>query len=77
VDLAGEGFVPVSLAEANLVTVLPRDPTLWCTVGPDNGRQEPRLADPVMVYGDLLRSRDLDNAEAAAHLKLRILGEQA
>ena len=29
IDLADDGFVPVPLQEANLVTCVPRDPTLW------------------------------------------------
>lgn len=74
VDLDGEGFVPVALSEASLVTIVPRDATIWATVGEEDSSGRLPVSDQVMVYADLVASAALDNAEAAEHLKRRIVG---
>lgn len=64
-DLEDDGFVPASVEEATLVTVVPRDPTLWAVAAWSQGH-EPRLADPAIVYRDLLMDDAPDSPEAAA-----------
>lgn len=70
-DLADDGFVSVPLDEANVVTCIPRDPTLWrlaypAQVSADSSVQP--IADAAIVYWDLLRSGEQGSDEAAAHL---------
>lgn len=80
IDLADEGFVPAPLDEANLVTCVPRDPTLWRLVSAiENysgfGADLP-IADAAIVYWDLLMSGDQDSEEAAQHVSRLLTGDQ-
>ncbi|MCT2295745.1 type IV toxin-antitoxin system AbiEi family antitoxin [Brachybacterium muris] len=71
IDLADEGLVPVPLEEANLVTCVPRDPTIWPLARAIEDRSTiPGVpcADPVVVYWDLLMSGEQDSEEAAHQL---------
>src|SRR5699024_11716408 len=71
VDLADEGLVPAPLEEATLITCIPRDPTLHRLVDLRPGTAEPEdlpIADPAIVYWDLVHTTDTDSGEAAARL---------
>lgn len=75
IDLVGDGFVPAPVAEATLITCIPRDPTLWrlTTAGQDGVE----LADDALTYWDVLSSGDIDSVEAAEHLEQLIVGSEA
>lgn len=71
IDLAGDGFVPTPLEEANVVTCVPDDPTVWTLASAldvEDDEATLPLADPALVYWDLLMSGTQDSAEAADHL---------
>ncbi|MDN5896628.1 MAG: type IV toxin-antitoxin system AbiEi family antitoxin [Nocardioides sp.] len=77
VDLADDGFVPAPLEEANLVTCIPRDPTLWRlshSVSTTAGTTDLAVADAAIVYWDLLMSGDQDSEEAALQISQLLLG---
>ncbi|MGP5684261.1 type IV toxin-antitoxin system AbiEi family antitoxin [Brachybacterium alimentarium] len=79
IDLSGDGFVPVALEEANVVTSIPRDPTLWrlaSSVKTGDREGTALLADPAIVYWDLLMSGTQDCEEAAAHLADLLIGKR-
>lgn len=71
IDLIDDGFVPAPLDEATLVTCVPRDPTLWRLTGVGSLPRSDgiELADPAVVYWDVLNSGDVDNVESASHLE--------
>lgn len=75
VDLAGDGFVPTPLAEASLITCVPRDPTLWrlADLGFKPSVQDLPLADTAIVYRDVLLSGGTDSGEAAEQLAALIV----
>ena len=77
IDLADDGFVPVPLQEANLVTCVPRDPTLWRLASSVETERKPDdlpIADAAIVYWDLLMSGDQDSDEAAQHISQLLTG---
>ena len=76
IDLAGDGFVPAPLVEATLVTCVPQDPTIWKLVDVAHGMtsSDVPLADPVIVYWDVLHGEDVDSLEAAQKLARNITG---
>lgn len=79
IDLEGDGFVPAPLEEANLVTCVPRDPTLWRLVPPvesSAGTDDLPIADAAVVYWDLLMSRDQDSNEAAVQVSRLLIEDQ-
>lgn len=73
IDLGGDGFVPASLEEATLVTCVLADPSLWMLAALHPADVGLPLADPALVYWDLINDDALDNAEAADHLAARII----
>lgn len=80
VDLADEGLVPAPLEEATLITCIPRDPTLHRLVDLRPGTAEPEdlpIADPAIVYWDLVHTTDTDSGEAAARLATVMTGGKA
>lgn len=76
IDLSGDGFIPAPLSEATLITCVPRDPTLWRLADSRSSEnsESVALADPVIVYRDVLSSNSIDGMEAAQRLKLLITG---
>ncbi|TGD38306.1 type IV toxin-antitoxin system AbiEi family antitoxin [Brevibacterium aurantiacum] len=79
IDLADEGFVPVPLDEANLVTCVPRDPTLWRLAPSQENYSESDdlpIADAAIVYWDLLMGGDQDSEEAAQQVSRLLTGDQ-
>lgn len=80
VDLAGEGLVSAPLEEATLITCIPRDPTLHRLVDLRPGTAETEdlpIADPAIVYWDLVHATDMDSSEAAARLATVMTGGEA
>lgn len=71
VDLAGDGYVPSPVAEATLITCVPRDPTVWklSGLGPGSTPAEANLADTAIVYWDVFYSGDIDSEDAASRLE--------
>lgn len=63
-DLEDDGFVPASSDEATLVTVVPRDHTLWAIAAWQHGNV-PRHADSAIIYRDLLHASGSDAPDAA------------
>lgn len=77
VDLADDGFASVPLEEANVVTCIPRDPTLWrlgALMEEDPESDDLPLADAAIVYWDVFMSGDQDSDEAAQQLAYRLTG---
>lgn len=92
VDLLGEGFVPAPVAEASLITCIPRDPTVArpaqrgaeteTAVRPGESpgageRSRFVVADAAIVYRDMLTGADADSAEAAEHLAAALLRSES
>lgn len=63
-DLEADGFVPSPLNEATLITVVPRDHTLWPIAAWQRG-DRPRHADHATIYRDLLETGGPDAPDAA------------
>lgn len=63
-NLEDDGFVPAPLEEATLITVVPRDRTLWPAATWQYGKV-PRHADYAIIYRDLLETGGPDSPDAA------------
>ncbi len=74
VDLTDEGFVPAPLDEATLVACVPRDRTLWKTSTTEAGIG---LADPALVWWELMGEAREDSNEAAEQLLRSIIEARA
>lgn len=66
-DLEDDGFVPVPVGEATLITVVPRDHSLWSVATWQHG-ESPRHADHATIYRDLLETGGPDAPDAARAL---------
>ncbi|MDV8002793.1 hypothetical protein [Rhodococcus sp. IEGM 1408] len=78
IDLADDGFVPAPLAEATLITCIPRDPSVWrlTELIPATSRRDGICpADPAIALWDLTNSAGIDNEEASLRLAEYITGE--
>ncbi|HET6673279.1 MAG TPA: ArsR family transcriptional regulator [Agromyces sp.] len=74
-DLAKVGFARSTDERATLEVRVPADPTLWSTANAYAGDRRPRVADPLMVAHDILRTGGADAGDAVAHVLKQLTRE--